>query len=148
MIFIVILLAGLGCAVALALYGMRQNIMLFHTPSEIAAGEVPGNRLFRLGGLVVAGSVVKADDGLTTDFGLTDLNQSITVRYTGLLPDLFREGQGIVAQGVLNEEGVFVAQEVLAKHDENYMPPEVAASLKEYSGSLPKGMAEYGRKAP
>lgn len=148
MIFTVILLAGLSCAVALALYGMRQNIMLFHTPSEVAAGEVPENRLFRIGGLVVAGSVVKADDGLTTDFGLTDLNQSITVRYTGLLPDLFREGQGIVAQGVLNEGGVFVAQEVLAKHDENYMPPEVAASLEEYRDSLPKSMAEYGRKAP
>lgn len=148
MIFTVVLVAGLGCAVALALYGMRQNIMLFHTPSEVAAGDVPENRLFRVGGLVVTGSVIKADDGLTTDFGVTDLSQSITVRYTGLLPDLFREGQGIVAQGVLNKEGLFVAQEVLAKHDENYMPPEVAASLKEYRDSLPSSMAEYGRKTP
>ena len=146
MIFLVVLLVGLSCAMALALYAMRQNIMLFHTPSEVTAGEVPGNRLFRVGGLVVVGSVIKAGDGLTTDFGLTDLNQSITVRHTGLLPDLFREGQGIVAQGILNENGVFVAQEVLAKHDENYMPPEVAASLKEYRDSIPKGMSEYGTK--
>ena len=148
MIFIAVLLAGLSCAMALALYAMRQNIMLFHTPSEVIAGEVPGNRLFRIGGLVVVGSVTKAGDGLTTDFGLTDLNQTITVRYTGLLPDLFREGQGIVAQGALNENGVFVAQEVLAKHDENYMPPEVAASLKEYRDSIPKNMFEYGIKVP
>ena len=87
MIFTVILVAGLGCAVALALYGMRQNIMLFHTDRpKSQPGEVPGNRLFRIGGLVVAGSVIRADDGLTTDFGVTDLSQSITVRYTGLLP--------------------------------------------------------------
>ncbi len=145
LIFIVILLAGLSGAVALALYAMRQNIMLFHTPSEVVAGEVPGNRLFRVGGLVVAGSVIRGDDGLTTDFGLTDTNRSITVRYTGLLPDLFREGQGIVAQGTLSEKGVFVAQEVLAKHDENYMPPEVAASLKEYGASvIPEKHTEKG----
>ena len=125
----IVLLAGFSAAVALSLYAMRQNIMLFHTPSEVISGEVPENRLFRVGGIVVAGSVIKAEDGLTTEFGLTDLNHSITVRHTGLLPDLFREGQGIVAQGSLNEGGVFVAQEVLAKHDENYMPPEVAASL-------------------
>ncbi|MCY4421379.1 MAG: cytochrome c maturation protein CcmE [Gammaproteobacteria bacterium] len=148
MIFIVVLLVGLSCATALALYAMRQNIMLFHTPSEVYTGKVPENRLFRIGGLVVVGSVVKADDGLTTDFGLTDLNQSITVRYTGLLPDLFREGQGIVAQGSLDGHGVFIAQEVLAKHDENYMPPEVAASLKQYRDTIPKGMSGYGPKAP
>ena len=125
----VVLLAGFSIAVALSLYAMRQNIMLFHTPSQVVLGEVPENRLFRVGGIVVSGSVIKGEDGLTTEFGLTDLNHSITVHYTGLLPDLFREGQGIVAQGSLNEENIFVAQEVLAKHDENYMPPEVAASL-------------------
>lgn len=129
LIFVIVLLVGFSVAVALSLYAMRQNIMLFHTPSQVISGEVSENRLFRVGGIVVAGSVIKAEDGLTTEFGLTDLNHSITVRHTGLLPDLFREGQGIVAQGSLNEGGIFVAQEVLAKHDENYMPPEVAASL-------------------
>ncbi len=133
----VILLIGFSSAVALVLYAMRQNIMLFHTPSQVVAGEVQGNKLFRVGGLVVTGSVVKGNDGLTTEFDLTDMGRSIRVRYTGLLPDLFREGQGIVAQGLLNEKGVFVAQEVLAKHDENYMPPEVAASLKKQGVLLP-----------
>ncbi len=133
----VILLIGFSSAVALVLYAMRQNIMLFHTPSQVVAGEVQGNKLFRVGGLVVTGSVVKENDGLTTEFDLTDMGRSIRVRYTGLLPDLFREGQGIVAQGLLNEKGVFVAQEVLAKHDENYMPPEVAASLKKQGVLLP-----------
>ncbi|MCY4641654.1 MAG: cytochrome c maturation protein CcmE [Gammaproteobacteria bacterium] len=137
LIFMVILLIGFSSAVALVLYAMRQNIMLFHTPSQVVAGEVQGNKLFRVGGLVVTGSVVKGNDGLTTEFDLTDMGRSIRVRYTGLLPDLFREGQGIVAQGLLNEKGVFVAQEVLAKHDENYMPPEVAASLKKQGVLLP-----------
>ena len=137
LIFMIVLLVGFSVAVALSLYAMRQNIMLFHTPSQVISGEVPENRLFRLGGIVVSGSVVKAEDGLTTEFGLTDLNHSITVRHTGLLPDLFREGQGIVAQGLLNEGGIFVAQEVLAKHDENYMPPEVAASLNKQGALRP-----------
>ena len=133
----IVLLVGLSVAVALSLYAMRQNIMLFHTPSQVISGEVPENRLFRVGGIVVSGSVIKAEDGLTTEFGITDLNHSITVRHTGLLPDLFREGQGIVAQGSLNEGGIFVAQEVLAKHDENYMPPEVAASLNKQGALRP-----------
>lgn len=133
LIFTVILLLGFGCAAALVLYAMRQNIMLFHTPSEIAVGEVHKDSLFSVGGLVVKGSVVKKKDGLTTEFDLTDTSETITVRYVGLLPDLFREGQGIVAQGRLNGHGVFVAQEVLAKHDENYMPPEVARAIQESS---------------
>ena len=140
LIFIIILLTGFSCAVALGLYAMRQNIMLFHTPSEVAAGNVPQNKLFRIGGLVVQGSVVKESDGLTTEFNLTDTGETVTVRYTGLLPDLFREGQGIVAQGQLNEKGVFVAQEVLAKHDENYMPPEVAEALKQSGASHPENI--------
>lgn len=134
LIFVILLLVGFSSSVALALYAMRQNIMLFYTPTQVVAGEMPANKLFRVGGLVVAGTVVKGKDGLTTDFGLTDMNRSITIRHTGLLPDLFREGQGIVAQGILNERGIFIAQEVLAKHDENYMPPEVAASLKYQDG--------------
>ena len=134
LIFVILLLVGFSSSVALALYAMRQNIMLFYTPTQVVAGEMPANKLFRVGGLVVAGTVIKGKDGLTTDFGLTDMNRSITIRHTGLLPDLFREGQGIVAQGTLNEKGIFIAQEVLAKHDENYMPPEVAASLKYQDG--------------
>ncbi len=107
--------------------------MLFHTPSEIAMGKVSKDSLFSVGGLVVKGSVVKKDDGLTTEFNLTDTSETITIRYTGLLPDLFREGQGIVAQGKLDGYGIFVAREVLAKHDENYMPPEVARAIQESS---------------
>ena len=140
LIFIVILLIGFSAATALGLYAMRQNIMLFHTPTEVVTGEVPKNKLFRIGGLVVEGSVNKGSDGLTTEFNLTDTNNSVTVTFTGLLPDLFREGQGIVAQGRLNEKGIFVAQEVLAKHDENYMPPEVADALKESGASHPESI--------
>ena len=140
LIFVVILLIGFSSAAALGLYAMRQNMMLFHTPSEISKGGVPKDKLFRIGGLVVEGSVLKESDGLTTEFVLTDTTDSVTVRFTGLLPDLFREGQGIVAQGKLNEKGVFVAQEVLAKHDENYMPPEVAAALKESGASHPESI--------
>lgn len=134
LIFMVILLLGFGLATALVLYAMSQNIRLFHTPSEIAVGGVHKDILFRVSGLVVKGSVVKKNDGLTTEFDLTDTSETITVRYVGLLPDLFREGQGIVAQGRLDGHGVFVAQEVLAKHDENYMPPEVARAIQESSG--------------
>ncbi len=140
LIFVVILLLGFSSAAALGLYAMRQNMMLFHTPSEITKGEVPKDKLFRIGGLVVEGSVVKGNDGLTTKFDLTDTTDTVTVTYTGLLPDLFREGQGIVAQGKLNENGLFVAQEVLAKHDENYMPPEVAAALKKSGASHPENI--------
>ena len=139
-IFIVVLLLGFSCATALVLYAMKQNIMLFHTPSEIVLGKVPVEKLFRVGGLVVKGSVVKGNDGLTTEFNLTDAAEIVTIRYIGLLPDLFREGQGIVAQGKLNKEGIFVAQEVLAKHDENYMPPDVASALKESGSSHPENI--------
>lgn len=140
LIFAVILLIGFSAATALGLYAMRQNIMLFHTPSEVVSGDVPKDKLFRIGGLVVEGSVYKGSDGLTTKFNLTDTNNAVTVSYTGLLPDLFREGQGIVAQGKLNNNGIFVAQEVLAKHDENYMPPEVADALKESGASHPESI--------
>ena len=131
LIFVIILFIGFSSAAALGVYALQKNKTYFHTPAEIAAGEVPLNKLFRVGGLVVEGSVKRFDDGVTTEFDLTDTEGSVTVQYTGLLPDLFREGQGIVSQGKLNSEGVFVAQEVLAKHDENYMPPEVAAALQE-----------------
>ena len=126
-----LLVVGVGIAAALALSAFRENILYFYSPTEVLSGEAPVGHKFRLGGLVVEGSVERETDGLTVHFGLTDTAKVIPVAYSGILPDLFREGQGIVAHGRLNQEGVFVADEVLAKHDENYMPPEVAAALEE-----------------
>jgi cytochrome c-type biogenesis protein CcmE len=127
---IALMLLGVGVAVMLALNAFNQNLMYFYSPSEVTAGEAPGDRAFRIGGLVTDGSVRRLPNGLTTRFDLTDQQKTVSVEYTGILPDLFREGQGIVANGSLRADGVFVADEVLAKHDENYMPPEVADSLK------------------
>ncbi len=110
-----------GLATGLVLYALRANISLFYTPTQVRQGETRPQQLFRLGGLVQKGSV-RHLQGLTVQFVLTDLKQQVTVEYTGLLPDLFREGQGIVAQGYLSSQGVFLAQEVLAKHDESYRP--------------------------
>lgn len=124
------MLLVLGTVVGLILYALRQNINLYHTPSEIVKGEVTEKTAFRLGGLVVKGSVKRAPDNLAIEFVLSDLNEQVKVEYNGILPDLFREGQGIVALGKLNDKHVFIAQEVLAKHDEKYMPPEVKASLE------------------
>ena len=132
-----VLIVGFGAAIGLALFAFQKNLLYFYSPSQIASSEVGEGQMFRLGGLVVEGSVVRESDGITTQFDLTDTAGSITVSYTGLLPDLFREGQGIVAQGKINQQGVFVAQEVLAKHDENYMPPEVAEALKETGAKHP-----------
>ena len=128
---IVLMVAGVSVGVGLALKSLDENIMFFFTPTEVMAGEAPTNKLFRMGGMVVDGSVSRPGDGLTVQFDLTDNEQQVTVRYAGILPDLFREGQGIIANGKLNERGEFVAQEVLAKHDENYMPPELAGMHKE-----------------
>jgi len=125
------LLLGVGVAVGLALLALRENINLFYSPSEVAAGKAPMGRVVRVGGLVQAGSVRRAAEGLDVEFVLTDGAATVTVRYRGILPDLFREGQGIVAQGKLEPGGVLVAEQVLAKHDENYMPPEVASALRE-----------------
>lgn len=125
-----IMVVGIAVAVGLALKAFDENLMFFFSPSEVAAGEAPKNHAFRVGGLVTEGSVQRQPDGLTVHFDLTDNAETITVQYAGILPDLFREGQGIVAMGKLGENGRFVASEVLAKHDENYMPPEVADSLK------------------
>ena len=111
--------------------------MYFYSPSQLETAEIVPGQVFRLGGLVVDGSVARQSDGMTTFFELTDTADSVAVTYTGLLPDLFREGQGIVARGKINEQGIFVAQEVLAKHDENYMPPEVAEALKEAGAQHP-----------
>ena len=130
-ILIGLMVAGVGIAVGFALNAFNQNLMFFYSPTEVLAGDAPKDHTFRLGGLVTAGSVERLPNGLTTRFDVTDNQETVTVVYTGILPDLFREGQGIVAHGKLDDSGAFVADEVLAKHDENYMPPEVAASLKE-----------------
>ena len=123
---IALMVTGVAIGVGFALKALNQNIMFFLTPSEVLAGNAPPDRLFRIGGMVVAGSVSRPGDGLTVQFDLTDNERQVRVRYAGILPDLFREGQGIIANGRLNEQGEFVAEEVLAKHDENYMPPELA----------------------
>ncbi len=120
---------GVAIATVLALTAFEENLLYFYSPSQIHAGEAPENRSFRVGGLVVDGSVRREENSLAMQFDLTDNAQVMTVTYTGILPDLFREGQGIVAMGRLDSSGLFVADEVLAKHDENYMPPEVAAAL-------------------
>jgi cytochrome c-type biogenesis protein CcmE len=130
LILVGLLVLGVGAAVALALSAFRENLLFFYSPTEVLAGEAPPDHVFRLGGLVQKGSLQRQKDGLTVRFDVTDLAKTVRVQYTGILPDLFREGQGIVALGRLGDDGVFVAQEVLAKHDENYMPPEVAESLK------------------
>lgn len=123
-------LTMLGVAAALVLTAFQDNIVFFYSPTDLSQKEVRPDQLLRLGGLVEEGSVKKAADGVTTEFVITDLSNTIPVRYGGLLPDLFREGQGVVSQGKLGPDGIFVASEVLAKHDENYMPPEVAEALK------------------
>ena len=125
-----LMLAGVAIAAGFALQAFNENLMFFYTPSEVAAGEAPAGRMIRVGGLVTDGSVKRQSDGLTVQFDVTDNDKTITVQYTGILPDLFREGQGIVAHGRLQQDRLFVAEEVLAKHDENYMPPEVADALK------------------
>lgn len=120
----------LGVAAALVLTALRDNLVFFYSPSDLAEKALAANQRIRIGGLVEANSVVKTDDGRTTEFIVTDMRATVPIRYTGVLPDLFREGQGVVAEGRLLPNGVFEAREVLAKHDENYMPPEVAESLK------------------
>lgn len=147
-LFIVLaILAGVGIAVALALSALQQNINLFYTPTQIANGEAPEGTRIRAGGLVETGSVQRSSDSLSVFFRVTDGVETVTINYQGILPDLFREGQGIVALGRVNADGVLVADEVLAKHDENYMPPEVSQALeksgmmKHYEG----GKQEYAK---
>ncbi len=134
---IVLVLIGIGISAGLALTAFRENLLFFYSPSQIAAGEAPTNHSFRIGGLVVEGSVKRDPESLKVEFDLTDTAANITVAYEGILPDLFREGQGIVANGKLGENGMFVADQVLAKHDENYMPPEVTQALIESGAKSP-----------
>lgn len=137
MIGVISLVIGISVAVTLALKAFQENLMYFFSPSEVIAGEAPENRNFRIGGMVVEDSVVRDRDSLLVEFVLTDTVNRVKVSYDGILPDLFREGQGIVANGRLNGEGVFVASEVLAKHDENYMPPEVAEAMEKAASNSP-----------
>ena len=124
-------LAALGIAAALILNAFQSNLVFFFSPSQVLANEAPPGRAFRIGGMVEAGSLKRQDDGLTVRFNVTDTAKTVPVVYTGILPDLFREGKGVVAQGSLGPDGVFHATQVLAKHDENYMPPEAAHALEQ-----------------
>lgn len=125
----------LGVATALVLNAFQSNLVFFFTPTQVANGEVPKGRSFRIGGMVEDGSVKREADGLTVRFVVTDTAKRVPVVYKGILPDLFKEGKGAVAQGQLDAEGTFVASEVLAKHDENYMPPEAAEALAKAKAS-------------
>ncbi len=145
LVMILSALAVLGIAAGLVLRALNDNLVFFLAPSDVLAGEIEPGRQFRLGGLVAENSVTKAADGLTIEFIVTDLANETPVRFKGLLPDLFREGQGVIAEGRLDEEGTFVATSVLAKHDEKYMPPEVAEALRK-SGKWEGAAAEEDDK--
>jgi len=138
LVAVVVGVAALAVSAALVLNAFRSNLVFFFSPSQVANKEAPINKTFRLGGMVEKGSLKRAGDGLTVSFVVTDTAKSIPVRYTGILPDLFKEGKGVVAQGRLGPDGVFSAAEVLAKHDENYMAPEAAEAIaKAQKGKLP-----------
>lgn len=130
LIIVLLVVALSSTAVGLVSYALRGNINLFYPPAEVVAGKAPIDRPIRVGGMVVAGSIKRSTSDLTTVFRVTDYDAEVGISYTGILPDLFDEGEGVVAAGTLNDDGVLIATEVLAKHDENYMPPEVAAALE------------------
>jgi cytochrome c-type biogenesis protein CcmE len=139
LLVVLAILGGVAASVSLAVMASRENIMFYYDPSQVAAGKAPAAKRFRIGGMVVKGSVARKPGDLEVRFVLTDFAHEVPVEYTGVLPDLFREGQGIIAHGTMNSKGAFVADEVLAKHDEKYMPPEVAASLKNKTAHSPAG---------
>ena len=145
-LWIVAGLAALGVATGLVLNAFRSNMVFFFTPTQVSGNEAPRDRAFRVGGLVESGSVVRDKDALTVRFNVTDTARTIPVVYTGILPDLFREGKGVVAQGRIGADGIFRANEVLAKHDENYMPPEAADALKKAGHPMDKASFS-GQKA-
>ncbi|SBS26545.1 Cytochrome c-type biogenesis protein CcmE [Marinomonas spartinae] len=136
-ITIAIIVLVLSGAIGLVLYALQQNINLFYTPTQIASGEAPKGVNIRAGGMVVKGSVKRDSNTLFVSFNVTDFKRIVHIEYHGILPDLFREGQGIVAQGKLLPNGTFLASQVLAKHDEKYMPPDVANALKQAKGNTP-----------
>jgi cytochrome c-type biogenesis protein CcmE len=135
LILITLMVLGASIATAFALKSFNDNLMYFFSTTDVVDGKAPKGTLFRLGGMVIKGSVERPGEGMKVRFKLSDFSKEVTVEYTGILPDLFREGQGIVAHGKLSKQGVFIAEEVLAKHDENYMPPEVKSSLKKQTAS-------------
>ena len=147
-LWIVAGLAGLGVAATLVLNAFQSNLVFFFTPTQVASHEAPRDRAFRIGGLVEEGSVVREKDALTVRFKVTDTAKTIPVVYSGILPDLFREGKGVVAQGRIGPDGTFQAKEVLAKHDENYMPPEAAHAVQQAGGKTVDGntFAGQGKK--
>ena len=156
LILVLGIIAGVSVAGALALSAFRANVTFFFDPSQVVAGQVPAGARFRLGGMVTQGSLRRAPGSLEVHFVVTDFSHDVPVSYTGVLPDLFREGAGVVAHGRLRPDGTFVADEVLAKHDEKYMPPEVARSLKRRHGesrldagaAAPATSADAPRAAP
>ncbi|MEK7989718.1 MAG: cytochrome c maturation protein CcmE [Thiotrichaceae bacterium] len=137
-----LILLGVGTATALALTAFQENMLYFFDPTQIVAGEAPENKKIRVGGMVATGSVKRVTDSLKITFDITDYQNMISVQYEGILPDLFREGQGIIAIGKMQEDGLFIAAEILAKHDENYMPPEVARSLEKQKSAAEEKNAE------
>jgi cytochrome c-type biogenesis protein CcmE len=130
LILVVIALALLGLGATFVLKAFRSNLVFFYTPTEVFAGQVPQGQAFRIGGMVLEDSLQRNEDGVTVRFAVTDTIENVPVQYTGILPDLFQEGKGVVAQGRMDPKGIFVADQVLAKHDENYMPPEAAEALE------------------
>jgi cytochrome c-type biogenesis protein CcmE len=150
--WIVVGLGVIAIAVTLVVRAFNSNLVFFITPTEVAENKAPKDRTFRLGGMVTVGSLQRQQDGLTVNFMVTDMAKTIPVTFTGILPDLFKEGKGVVAQGKLGPDGVFRAAEVLAKHDENYMPPEAAEALKRagkpIEGSLIAGQKPMVTQAP
>jgi cytochrome c-type biogenesis protein CcmE len=137
LIAVVLILAGVSIASTIAFYSLQENMLYFQSPSDLAMQPIPPGRQFRLGGLVKPGTVERQEGGLATQFIVTDGPKEVLVEYVGILPDLFREGQGVIARGSLDGSGKFEASEVLAKHDEKYMPPEVAEALKETGHVIP-----------
>lgn len=130
LILVLVALAFLGLGATFVLKAFRSNLVFFYTPTEVFAGQVPQGQAFRIGGMVLEDSLQRNEDGVTVRFAVTDTMENVPVQYTGILPDLFQEGKGVVAQGRMNKQGIFVADQVLAKHDENYMPPEAAEALE------------------
>ena len=130
LILVLVALVLLGLGATFVLKAFRSNLVFFYTPTEVFAGHVPQGQAFRIGGMVLEDSLQRNEDGVTVRFAVTDTMENVPVQYTGILPDLFQEGKGVVAQGRMDKQGIFVADQVLAKHDENYMPPEAAEALE------------------
>lgn len=146
--FIAVGVAAVSMAVGLVLYALRGNVNLYFTPTQVFNNEAPHGRTFRIGGLVEEGSIKREKDGLTVNFSITDTHKSLPVIYKGILPDLFKEGKGVVAQGRVEADGVMRADEVLAKHDENYMPPEAADAMKKAEAANAAAKAAQPVAAP